>query len=396
MVAKLISAERIDSLGMTNTVVHGLPRWSLAVPPLALVVLVLTWGRDLGAVLLVLVCAGLGAAVIAAVHHAEVVAHRVGEPFGTLILALAVTVIEVALIVTLMASGGDKAASLARDTVFAAVMITCNGILGLSLVVGSLRHHVQEFRVRASNSALTVMIALVTLSLVLPTFTTSAPGPQFSPAQLAFAGVVSLVMYGVFVFVQTVRHRDYFLPVSSGTPSVQRHRDVDDALTAVDEDDEEHAAAPSSKVALLSLGLLFVCLVSVVGLAKTVSPKLESAVESAGAPVAVVGVVIALLVLLPETVAAVRAALRNRLQTSVNLALGSALASIGLTIPAIAIASIWLSGPLVLGLGGTEMVLFALTVVTSMLTLATGRATLLQGAVHLMVFSAFLFLAVSP
>jgi len=382
---------------MTNTVVHGLPRWSLAVPPLALVVLVLSWGRDLGAVLLILVCAGLGAAVIAAVHHAEVVAHRVGEPFGTLILALAVTIIEVALIVTLMASGGDKAASLARDTVFAAVMITCNGILGLSLVVGSLRHRVQEFRVRASNSALAVMTALVTLSLVLPTFTTSAPGRQFSSAQLAFAGVTSLVMYGVFVFVQTVRHRDYFLPVQSSTPTVQRHRDVDEPVGVVAEEvGEEHAVAPSGKVALLSLGLLFVCLVAVVGLAKTVSPSLESAVESAGAPLAVVGVAIALLVLLPETVAAVRAALRNRLQTSVNLALGSALASIGLTIPAIAVASIWLDGPLVLGLDGKEMVLFALTVVTSMLTLATGRATLLQGAVHLMVFSAFLFLAVSP
>ncbi|MBB6565395.1 ionic transporter y4hA [Kribbella sandramycini] len=367
---------------MTNSVVHGLPRWSLAVPPLAFVVLVLSWGRDLGTVLLVLVCAGLGAAVIAAVHHAEVVAHRVGEPFGTLILALAVTIIEVALIVTLMASGGDKAASLARDTVFAAVMITCNGILGLALVVGSIRHHVQEFRVQASSGALAVMTALVTLSLVLPTFTTSESGPRFSPVQLAFAGVVSLVMYGVFVFVQTVRHRDYFLPVKpAATP---------------EEEEEQHAAAPSGRVALSSLGLLFVCLVAVVGLAKVVSPKLEAAVESAGAPLAVVGVVIALLVLLPETVAAVRAALRNRLQTSVNLALGSALASIGLTIPAIAVASIWLTGPLVLGLDGKEMVLFALTVVTSMMTLATGKATLLQGAVHLMVFSAFLFLAVSP
>ncbi|MEU4196476.1 ionic transporter y4hA [Kribbella sp. NPDC026611] len=366
---------------MTDSVIQGLPRWTLAVPPLAFVVLLVSWGRGLGVVLLILVCLGLGAAVIAAVHHAEVVAHRVGEPFGTLILALAVTIIEVALIVTLMASGGDKAASLARDTVFAAVMITCNGILGLALVVGSLRHRVQGFRVQASYSALTVMTALVTLSLVLPTFTTSAPGPQFSSAQLAFAGITSLVLYGVFVFIQTIRHRDYFLPVSE-----------DEAAA----DEDQHAAAPSGKTALLSLGLLFVCLISVVGLAKVVSPKLESAVESAGAPLAVVGVVIALLVLLPETVAAVRAALRNRLQTSVNLALGSALASIGLTIPAIAIASIWLSGPLVLGLGGKEMVLFALTVVTSMLTLATGRATLLQGAVHLAVFSAFLFLAVSP
>ncbi|GAA1565650.1 ionic transporter y4hA [Kribbella sancticallisti] len=360
-----------------------MPRWSLAVPPLALVVLVLSWGRSLGALLLILVCAGLGAAVIAAVHHAEVVAHRVGEPFGTLILALAVTVIEVALIVTLMASGGDKAASLARDTVFAAVMITCNGILGLALVVGSVRHKTQEFRVHASGSALAVMTALVTLSLVLPTFTTSTPGATFSTAQLAFAGVASLVMYGVFVFVQTIRHRDYFLPVAA----------KDDPAN---ESEEVHAEAPSGKIALLSLGLLFLCLISVVGLAKTVSPKLESAVESAGAPLAVVGVVIALLVLLPETVAAVRAALRNRLQTSLNLALGSALASIGLTIPAIAVASIWLSGPLVLGLGGKEMVLFALTVVVSMLTLATGRATLLQGAVHLMIFSAFVFLAVSP
>jgi Ca2+:H+ antiporter len=420
---------------MTNSVVHGLPRWSLAVPPLALVVLVVSWGRDLGVILLVLVCAGLGAAVIAAVHHAEVVAHKVGEPFGTLILALAVTVIEVALIVTLMASGGDKAASLARDTVFAAVMITCNGILGLSLVVGSLRHRTQQFRVHASGSALAVITALVTLSLVLPTFTTSTPGATFSSAQLAFAGVVSLVMYGVFVFVQTIRHRDYFLPVehgatgeagdahqagvaarTGGRPDAELSpaggasvaaRDGEseaaaDPVTEVvenedeDNDAETHAAAPSGQVALISLGMLFVCLIAVVGLAKTVSPKLEDAVESAGAPVAVVGVIIALLVLLPETVAAVRAALRNRLQTSLNLALGSALASIGLTIPAIALASIWLDGPLVLGLSGTEMVLFALTVVISQLTLATGRATLLQGATHLMVFSAFLFLAVSP
>ncbi|MGW7681178.1 calcium:proton antiporter [Kribbella sp. NPDC054772] len=367
---------------MNRSVFQGLPRWTLVVPALAFLDLVLSWHRHLGTVLLILVCAGLGAAVFAAVHHAEVVAHKVGEPFGTLILALAVTIIEVALIVTLMSSGGDKAATLARDTVFAAVMITCNGILGLSLVVGSLRHRVQGFRVQASYSALSVMTALVTLSLVLPTFTTSAPGPQFSSAQLAFAGVTSLVMYGVFVFIQTIRHRDYFLPHS---PSGD-----------VDEDEEHHAAAPRTATAMISLGLLFVCLVSVVGLAKTVSPNLEHAVESAGLPLPVVGVVIALLVLLPETIAAVRAALRNRLQTSVNLALGSALASIGLTIPAIAVASIWLTGPLVLGLGGKEMVLFALTVVTATITFATGKATLLQGAVHLAVFSAFLFLAVSP
>ncbi len=356
-----------------------LPRWSLFVPPLAIVVLVVSWGRDLGFVLLPLVTAGLIAAVIAAVHHAEVVAHKVGEPFGTLILAIAVTVIEVALIVTLMVSGGDKAAALARDTVFAAVMITCNGIVGLALLVGPLRHRVQSFQAQATGGALAVLVTLVTLSLVLPTFTTSTAGPTFSGAQLAFAGIASLLMYGVFVFVQTVRHRDYFLPVGAG-----------------DESEESHAPAPAGRTALTSLGLLLGCLVAVVGLAKTVSPRLEDGVVAAGAPLSVVGVAIALLVLMPETVAAVRAALRDRLQTSLNLALGSALASIGLTIPAIAIASIWLDGPLVLGLDAKEMVLLALTVAVSTLTLATGRATLLQGAVHLVVFSAFLFLAVTP
>ncbi|MDQ3402476.1 MAG: ionic transporter y4hA [Actinomycetota bacterium] len=359
----------------------ALPRWSLTAPPVAVIILALTWGRDLDTIFLILVCVGLAGSVVSAVHHAEVVAHRVGEPFGTLILAVSVTVIEVALIVTLMASGGEKAATLARDTVFAAVMITCNGIVGIALLVGSLRHRVQEFRAHASGSTLAVIAALVTLSLVLPAVTTSTPGGTFSGAQLAFAGVVSLIMYGVFVFVQTVRHRDYFLPKESPPGP---------------DSDNHHAPAPSDRTAWTSLGLLLVCLVAVVGLAKTVSPTLESAVESVGAPLSVVGVLIALLVLLPETVAAVRAALRNRLQVSLNLALGSALASIGLTIPAIAIASIWLTGPLVLGLGPKEMVLLLLTIVVSVPTLATGRATVLQGAVHLMVFSAFLFLAVTP
>ncbi|WP_233158246.1 calcium:proton antiporter [Actinokineospora bangkokensis] len=340
-------------------------------------VLAASWGRDLGTILLVLVCLGLGGAVTAAVHHAEVVAHRVGEPFGTLILAVAVTVIEVALIVTLMASGGEKASTLARDTVFAAVMITTNGIVGVSLLVGSLRHKVQEFRAHASGGALAVILALATLSLVLPTFTTTTAGQTFSGAQLAFAGVVSLVLYGVFVFVQTVRHRDYFLPKNSTS-------------------EDDHAAAPSNRTTWVSLGLLLLCLVAVVGLAKTVSPTLESAVESIGAPLSFVGVVIALLVLLPETVAAVRASLRDRLQVSLNLALGSGMASIGLTIPAIAIASIFLSGPLVLGLDPKEMVLLVLTAAVSTLTMVTGRATLLQATVHLVLFSSFVFLAITP
>jgi Ca2+:H+ antiporter len=357
----------------------GLPPWAVVVPPVAAVLLVATWGRKPSAgPLLVLVGAGLVAAVIAAVHHAEVVAHRVGEPFGTLILAIAVTVIEVGLIVTLMISGGPAAASLARDTVFAAFMIVCNGVIGLCLVVGALKHHVLVFRVEGVTATLATLTAVATLSLVLPTFTTTTPGPTFSGPQLAFAGVASLTLYGVFVFVQTVRHRDYFLPV------------------VAPDDEDAHASPPPPGTALLSLGLLSVCLVAVVGLAKTASPAIEDGVEAIGAPQAFVGVVIALLVLLPETAAAVRAAARNRVQTSLNLALGSALASIGLTIPAIAVASIFLEGPLTLGLGAKEMVLLALTVLVSVLTIATGRATLMQGAVHLVVFGSFLFLAVSP
>ncbi|MFA7766701.1 calcium:proton antiporter [Streptomyces sp. NRRL S-448] len=352
--------------------------WTVVVPVVALV---FSWGRDLPGFAVALVALCLAGAVLAAVHHAEVVAHRVGEPFGSLVLAVAVTVIEVALIVTLMADGGDKTASLARDTVFAAVMITCNGIVGLSLLVGALRNRIAVFNPEGSGAALATVATLATLSLVLPTFTTSKPGPEFSTAQLTFAAVASLALYGLFVAVQTVRHRSYFLPVDTGQGSGGS---------------EDQAEPPTARAALISLGLLLIALVAVVGDAKAVSPTIERAVAAAGLPQAVVGVIIALLVLLPETLAAVRAARRDRVQTSLNLAYGSAIASIGLTIPAIALASIWLSGPLLLGLGPIHMVLLALTVVVSALTIVPGRATLLQGGVHIVVLAAYLFLAVSP
>jgi Ca2+:H+ antiporter len=352
-------------------------RWTVAVPLLALLPLALTWGTDPAPVVVVVVGLFLVGAVLAAVHHAEVVAHRVGEPFGSLVLAVSVTVIEVALIVTLMVSGGDETATLARDTVFAAVMITCNGIVGISLLLGALRRRVATFNAEGTGTALATVSTLAALCLVLPTFTTTRPGPEFSTAQLTFAAIASLALYGLFVFVQTIRHRDYFLPVGSHS-------------------DEEHADPPASRAALISLALLLVALVEVVGLAKTESKPIEDAVEGAGFPHSAVGVVIALLVLLPETLAAVRAARRDRVQTSLNLALGSAMASIGLTIPAIAIASIWLDGPLILGLGSKETVLLAITIAVGTLTVVPGRATLQQGGVHLVLFGAFVFLAVNP
>ncbi|MET9257109.1 ionic transporter y4hA [Streptomyces sp. NPDC003717] len=358
-----------------------LAQWTTVVPVVAVVLLLFTWGRDLPGVVVALLTVVLAASVLAAVHHAEVVAHRVGEPFGSLVLAVAVTVIEVALIVTLMADGGEKGATLARDTVFAAVMITCNGVVGISLLVASLRHGIAVFNPEGTGAALATVATLATLSLVLPTFTTSAPGPEFSPVQLTFAALSSLILYGLFIATLTVRHRDYFLPIT-------RQGQV---ITV-----EEHADAPSARRALISLGLLGLALIGVVGLAKGVSPTIEDGVAAAGLHHAVVGVIIALLVLLPETIAALRSARRDRVQTSLNLAFGSAMASIGLTIPAVALASVWLSGPLVLGLSSIHMVLLALTVVVASLTVVPGRATPLQGGVHLVLFAAYLELAINP
>ncbi|WP_321793940.1 ionic transporter y4hA [Caballeronia sp. J97] len=358
--------------------------WTLITPILALVVLAATALIQSG-VLIVLAAIALAFAVFAAVHHAEVVAHRVGEPFGTLVLAIAVTVIEVALIVSVMLSGGPEKAGLPRDTVFAAIMICSCGIVGLCLLVGGLRHHVQDFQLQGASAALAILCALSVLTLVLPNFTSTVVGPALSTSQLIFVGVISLVLYVTFVFVQTIRHRDYFLPF---TPPA--------AANTQGEDEAPHAPPPSTREAWVALLFLMLSLVSVVGLAKLLSPAVEAGVAAAGAPEAVVGVVIAALVLLPEGLAALRAARLNRLQTSLNLALGSALASIGLTIPTVAVVSIVIGQPIALGLAPKEIVMLALTLLVSVITLGTGRSTVLQGVVLLVIFAAFLFLSVVP
>ena len=372
---------------MSAPAVRGRLQWSVVVPLVALLILAVAWFRhDYWAVLAVVALALVGA-VVAAVHHAEVVAHKVGEPFGSLILAVAVTVIEVGLIVMLMTSGGGTS-SYARDTVFAAVMITLNGIVGISLLVGGLKHHVVSFNASGTGSAVATVITLAGVTMVLPSFTTSAEGREFSASQLAFAAITSLALYGAFVFTQTIRHRDFFLPVSSD--------DQGRVTGLLDLDGDDHADPPESREAWLSLGLLFAALVSVVGLAKLLSPTIEDSVEDLGFPYAVVGVVIALLVLAPESISAVRNATRDRVQTSLNLAYGSAMASIGLTIPTIAVAMIWLSGPLELGLEPTQMVLLAITVVVTAFTVAQGRAYALQGTVHLVLLASFPFVSVQP
>lgn len=355
-----------------------MPKTTDWMPIASAAVLGLALGIGVNTPLAILCTAALFAAVIAAVHHAEVIAHRVGEPFGTLVLAVAITVIEVALIISMMMAGGDDKATLPRDTIYSAVMIICTGVVGICLVVGGLHHHEQSFRLDGANSALAALVALAGLSLVLPTFTTSSAVGTYTVTQLVFVAVSSLALWGVFVFVQTVRHRDYFLPPSRA------------------EDEDHHAAPPSNAQAFASFGLLLVALVSVVGLAKQLSPAIEAGLAAVGAPQAVVGIAIAALVLLPETWAAVRAARADRLQTSINLAVGSALASIGLTIPAVGLVAILLDLPLVLGLDMKELVLLALTFMVSTITLGTGRTNVMQGAVHLVLFAAFLVLSLVP
>jgi len=355
-----------------------LTHWPVFVPLAAALLLATLLLMPLGTALAVLAALALVASVLAAVHHAEVVAHRVGEPFGTLVLALAITAIEVALIISLMLAGGADKAALARDTVYATVMIISSGVIGICLLVGGWRHREQTFRIEGAGPAFGAMVTLATLVLVMPVFTTSAAGASYSPTQLAFVGVSSLLLWCVFVFFQTVRHRDYFLPRA------------DPANEAI------HAPPPSGRQALASLALLLVSLVAVVGLAKVLSPLIEAAVRAAGAPHAVVGIAIALVVLLPETVSAVRAALANRFQTSLNLALGSALASIGLTVPAVVLVAALFDLPLVLGLAAKDMVLMTLSFVVGSIALGSGRTNMMQGAVQLVIFAAFLFLSLVP
>ncbi len=359
---------------MTSHAHAKLPWWSAVLPMAAWAIYFIgikdsMWLQILGSGLLI-------GSVLSAVHHAEVVAHKVGEPFGTIILALAITVIEVALIVSLMVAGGENAAYLARDTVFAAIMLILNGILGGCLLIGGWKHREQVFGKQSATTALVTLVAILVLTLILPNFTTSTKGPTYNDAQLIFVAIASLVLYAAFIMTQTVRHRDYFL--------------------AEDDDKNHHAEPPSMKITLASLGLLLVCLGIVVLLAKALSPAIERMVVSMGAPLALVGVIIAAVVLLPEGLAALTAASRNRLQTSINLGLGSALASIGLTIPSVVIVCLMYDINMILGLDWKSMILLALSVFTVMLSLNHGRTNMLYGVVLLVNLAAYVFTVIVP
>jgi len=352
-----------------------IPIWTIAAPVFAGAVL-LAAGLGVGGIIVGFIAVGVAGSVLAAVHHAEVIADRVGEPYGTLVLALAVTLIEVALIVSLMAAGGEEAAGLARDTVFAAVMIILNGIIGLCLLVGGLKHREQTFSLDGVSAALVALGAIVILTLVFPNYTVTTPGPYYSSSQLLLIGSVTLVIYGTFIFTQTIGHRQYFLQ---------------------DDDQSGHHSAPPSNVVMASSSiLLLLCLVAVVLLAKKLAPSLEAAVAHLGAPDALVGVIIAAIVLLPEGTAALRAARSNRLQTSLNLALGSALASIGLTIPTVSFLSLYTNTHLRLGIDSKSSLLLMLSLFIAVMALRTGRTIILHGVVLLTVFVVYLFTTIVP
>ena len=354
-----------------------IPIWTIATPVFAGGVL-LAAGLGFGGIIVAFIAVGVAASVLAAVHHAEVVADRVGEPYGTLVLALAVTLIEVSLIVSLMAAGGEEASGLARDTVFAAVMIILNGIIGLCLLVGGLMHREQSFSLDGVSAALVALGAIVILTLVFPNYTVAAPGPYYSSSQLGLIGIVTVVIYGTFIFTQTIGHRQFFLQDDDGDKSAQ------------------HPAPPSNAMTAVSSILLLFCLAAVVLLAKKLAPSLEAAVRRLGAPDAVVGVIIAAIILLPEGLAALRAARANRLQTSLNLALGSALASIGLTIPTVSFLSLFTNTRLRLGIDSESSLLLMLSLFVVVVALRTGRTIILHGVVLLTVFVVYLFTTVVP
>jgi Ca2+:H+ antiporter len=313
--------------------------------------------------------------VVTAIHHAEVIAHRLGESLGTLVLALSVTIIEVGLIVSLMMANGPDASIIARDTVFAAVMIVSNGIVGLCLILGGLKFKVQGFQVQGASSMMVVLIALSSLTLVLPTFTTATAGPTYSPVQLIFAATASILLYIAFIIFQTKTHKKYFTSTSK---------------------EKMKPYLPNKKEAWISFTLLVVSLIAVIGLAKFLAPTIEDAVTSMGAPKAVVGIIIAVIVLLPEAFTAINAARENRLQTSLNLALGSGVASIALTIPVVSAFSLLTHRPLTLGLEPKSLVFLMMTFLIGNLTLGTGKTTALNGAVHVIILFAYFVVAFIP
>lgn len=323
-------------------------------------------------------CGVILTAAIAIVRHADALAHRLGEPAGTLLLTLAITGLEVAMVAFVMSTGTPKP-TLARDTMFAVVMLILNGFLGFALLAGGIRHREQPYNPQSANAFLLLILPLTVLGLILPNFTQAVRGPMLSTFQMVFLSIMSVGVYSAFLYLQNQRHRGFFI-MPDGTGEA--------AETSESTGAHRHSGMPTA----FHASMLFVYGLPLVLLAKQMAAPMDAMVLRLGAPPALSGLVMAILVLTPESIAAIRSALANQLQRSVNVLLGSVLASIGLTIPLVIAVSLVTGRPLVLGLGLTEMVMLVLTLVTSLLTFSIPRTNVLPGLVHLLLFAAYLML----
>lgn len=325
--------------------------------------------------ILILSIVALFISVLSAVHYAELIAHKVGEPYGSLVLALAITIIEVSIIISIMLNGSEEVTVLARDTVFAAVMIILTGMSGLTLLIGGIKFREQEFSTQGVNSILTVLVAISVLTLILPNYTLAVPGPYYSTKQLIFVSIISLLLYGTLLFVQNFRHRAHY-------------------ITEVEI--EEHLEKPGKTEVVLSAILLPLNLIATVLLTESMAPDMDRFIERIGAPISLSGVLIACVILLPEGISAVKAASKNQIQRSLNLSLGSALASISLTIPVVSIFSIITNTPIALGIETEYMILFLLSLFVIILSLSRGKTNILHGIVLLLLFAVYLFITINP
>jgi Ca2+:H+ antiporter len=321
------------------------------------------------------------ASAFAIVHHAESVAAHLGEPLGTLVLTLSVIGIEVMMISAVMLTGEGKPA-LARDTMFAIVMIVLNGMVGLSLLLGGLRHHEQEYNLQGANAFLSLIVPLTVLGLVLPDYTTASPGPTLSSFQAIFLSIISMSVYVLFLIIQNSRHREYFMaPAFRGAVGKQN-------APSVSAEDDGHVAHSASYHGIL----LVMYLLPLIVLAKKIAIPIDHGIEVLDAPAALGGFLVASLILSPESLSAIRAALSNDLQRSINILLGSVLASIGLTIPSVLTIGLFTRQAIVLGLDRADSLLLVLTLGVCALTFTSNRTNVLLGVVHLLLFLTYLML----
>jgi Ca2+:H+ antiporter len=314
---------------------------------------------------------------VSVARHADCLAIKWGEPYGTLVLTLSAIAIEVVMISTAMLHGENNP-TLGRDAIFSVVMIALNGFVGLVLLLGGLRHHEQYYNLQGVNSYLNVIMTLSVLGLVLPNFTTTTAGPTFSAGQQIFLILVTLLLYAIFLVIQTMRHRGYFMESDQAGAVSPGHHSLHVRSTAF------HAP-----MLLLYLGIVIL-------LAEKFAIPLDNSIEKFGLPDEFGGAMIAALVLTPEGIGAVQATLRNQLQRSINILLGSVLATIGLTIPAVLTISLITKRPVTLGVQGGNLPLLLLTLAVSVVTFTSRKTNILQGCVHLLLFAVFVLLIFAP